>query len=163
MPDLEQPSQKLFESKLYHELKQLNLKKSIYVEAESSKIGNIHIPKSVWAKMIISPRVEIKADIKLRANFLVQDYDYMCKNPDLIYPLLNGLKKRLSKNLIDSWKDLILKKKWKELTESFLENHYDPSYSSYTIYIDRILFILIYSHCFFVSDFSCFGFHFFFL
>ena len=36
----------------------------------------------------------------------------MCKNPDLIYPLLNGLKKRLSKNLIDSWKDLILKKKW---------------------------------------------------
>ena len=143
MPGLEQPSQKLFESKLYYKLKQLNLKKSIYVEAESSKIGNIHIPKSVWAKMIISPRVEIKADIKLRAKFLVQDYDYMCKNPDLIYPLLNGLKKRLSKNLIDSWKDLILKKKWKELTESFLENHYDPSYSSNTIKNDRKIIKLV--------------------
>ena len=92
--------------------------------------------------MIISPRVEIKADLKLRANFLVQDYDYMC-NPDLIYPLLNGLKKRLSKNLIDSWKDLILKKKWKELTESFLENHYDPSYSSNTIKNDRKIIKLI--------------------
>ena len=137
IPGLEQPSQKLFESKLYYELKQLNLRKSIYVEAESSKIGNIHIPKSVWAKMIISPRVEIEADIKLRAKFLVKDYYYMCKNPDLIYPLLNGLKKRLSKNLIDSWKDLILKKKWIELTQSFLENHYDPSYSSNTIKNDR--------------------------
>jgi len=91
----------LFESKLFNKLKKLNLKKNIYVEAESSKIGNIHIPKSIWAKMIISPRVEIKADLKLRANFLVKDYDYMCDNPDLIYPLLSGLKKRLSKKLID--------------------------------------------------------------
>ena len=93
--------------------------------------------------MIISPRVEIKADLKLRANFLVKDYDYMCKNPELIYPLLNGLKKRLSKNLIDGWKDLILKKNWIKLTESFLENHYDPSYSSNTIKNDRKIIKLI--------------------
>ena len=101
MPGLDQPSQKLFESKLFNKIRELNLKKNIYVEAESSKIGNVHIPKSIWAKMIISPRVEIKADLKLRANFLVKDYDYMCDNPDLIYPLLSGLKKRLSKKLID--------------------------------------------------------------
>ena len=143
MPGLEKPSQKLFESKLFNKLKKLNLQKNIYVEAESSKIGNVHIPKSIWAKMIISPRVEIKADLKLRANFLVKDYDYMCDNPDLIYPLLSGLKKRLSKKLIDSWKDLILKKKWEELTESFLQNHYDPSYSSNTIKNDRKIIKLI--------------------
>ncbi len=143
MPGLDQPSQKLFESKLFNKLRQLNLKKNIYIEAESSKIGNVHIPKSIWAKMIISPRVEIKADLKLRANFLVKDYYYMCNNPDLIYPLLNGLKKRLSKDLIGSWKDLILKKKWKELTESFLQNHYDPSYSSNTIKNDRKIIKLI--------------------
>jgi tRNA 2-selenouridine synthase len=143
MPGLDQPSQKLFESKLLNKLKELNLKKNIYVEAESSKIGNVHIPKSIWAKMIISPRVEIKADLKLRANFLVTDYDYMCNNPDLINPLLIGLKKRLSKNLIDSWKDLILKKKWTDLTESFLQNHYDPSYSSNTIKNDRKIIKII--------------------
>ena len=143
IPGLEQPSQKLFESKLFNKLKKLNLKKNIYVEAESSKIGNVHIPKTLWAKMIISPRVEIKADLKLRANFLVKDYDYMCDNPDLIYPLLSGLRKRLSKKLIDSWKDLILKKNWEELTESFLQNHYDPSYSSNTIKNDRKIIKLI--------------------
>ena len=70
-------------------------KKKIYVEAESSKIGNVHIPKTIWAKMIVSPRVEIKADLKLRANFLVKDYHYMCNDPELIYPLLNGLKKKI--------------------------------------------------------------------
>ena len=109
IPGLEQPSQKLFESKLFNKLKKLNLKKNIYVEAESSKIGNV----------------------------------YMCDNPDLIYPLLSGLRKRLSKKLIDSWEDLILKKNWEELTESFLQNHYDPSYSSNTIKNDRKIIKLI--------------------
>ena len=93
--------------------------------------------------MIISPRVEIKANLKLRANFLVKDYDYMCNEPELIYPLLNGIKNRLSKNLINTWKDLILKKNWLELTESFLENHYDPSYTSNTIKNDRKIIKLI--------------------
>ena len=61
IPNFNQPSQKFFESKLYYQLKKLNLRKRIFVEAESSKIGNIHIPKTIWAKMIVSPRIEIKA------------------------------------------------------------------------------------------------------
>ena len=137
IPNFNQPSQKFFESKLYYQLKKLNLRKRIFVEAESSKIGNIHIPKTIWAKMIVSPRIEIKADIHLRSNFLVKDYEYMCKNPELINPIIFGLRKRLSKQLVDSWKELINQKKWQELTTSFLENHYDPSYSLNTIKNDR--------------------------
>ena len=137
IPNLKQPSQKFFESKLFYQLKQLNLKKEVFLEAESSKIGNIHIPKTIWAKMIVSPRIEIKADIHLRSTFLVKDYEYMCKNPELINPIIFGLRKRLSKKLVDSWKELIDQKKWQELTRSFLENHYDPSYSSNTIKNDR--------------------------
>ena len=137
IPNFNQPSQKFFESKLYYQLKKLNLRKRIFVEAESSKIGNIHIPKTIWAKMIVSPRIEIKADIHLRSNFLVKDYEYMCKNPELINPIIFGLRKRLSKQLVNSWKELINQRKWQELTTSFLENHYDPSYSSNTIKNDR--------------------------
>jgi tRNA 2-selenouridine synthase len=137
IPNLKQPSQKFFESKLYYQLKQLDLKKEIFVEAESSKIGNIHIPKTIWAKMIISPRIEIKADVQLRSSFLVKDYEYMCENPELINPIIFGLRNRLNKKLIDSWKELIEQKKWTKLTTSFLENHYDPSYSSNTIKNDR--------------------------
>ena len=115
----------------------MDLKKEIFVEAESSKIGNIHIPKTIWAKMIISPRIEIKADVQLRSSFLVKDYEYMCENPELINPIIFGLRNRLNKKLIDSWKELIEQKKWTKLTTSFLENHYDPSYSSNTIKNDR--------------------------
>tara|TARA_Y100000385_G_scaffold83709_1_gene85812 strand:- start:1230 stop:2273 length:1044 start_codon:yes stop_codon:yes gene_type:complete len=137
IPDLIQPSQKFFESLIFNKIQKLNLKDKIYIEAESSKIGNIHIPKSIWKKMIKSPRIEISANVELRAKFLVSDYDYMCNNPTLINPIIKGLKNRLSKELFDEWTNLIDRKKWFDLTKSFLENHYDPSYSSNTIKNDR--------------------------
>ena len=137
IPDLIQPSQKFFESLIFNKIQNLNLKDKIYIEAESSKIGNIHIPKSIWKKMIKSPRIEISANIELRAKFLVSDYDYMCNDPTLINPIIKGLKNRLSKELFDEWTNLIDRKKWFDLTKSFLENHYDPSYSSNTIKNDR--------------------------
>ena len=137
IPDLIQPSQKFFESLIFNKIQKLNLKDKIYIEAESSKIGNIHIPKSIWKKMINSPRIEISANVELRAKFLVSDYDYMCNDPTLINPIIKGLKNRLSKELFDEWTNLINKKKWFDLTKSFLENHYDPSYSSNTIKNDR--------------------------
>ena len=137
IPNLKQPSQKLFESLLFYEINKLNLKKNIFIEAESSKVGNVHIPKSIWSNMILSKRIEVVADVNTRAKFLIDDYHYMCKNPILIEPMIKGLKSRLSNDLIDSWKKLIDKKKWFELTKSFLENHYDSSYSSNTIKNDR--------------------------
>ena len=137
IPDLIQPSQKFFESLIFNKIQNLNLKDKIYIEAESSKIGNIHIPKSIWKKMIKSPRIEISANVELRAKFLVSDYDYMCNDPTLINPIIKGLKNRLSKKLFDEWTNLIDRKKWFDLTKSFLENHYDPSYSSNTIKNDR--------------------------
>ena len=133
IPDLIQPSQKFFESLIFNKIQKLNLKDKIYIEAESSKIGNIHIPKSIWKKMINSPRIDISANVELRAKFLVSDYDYMCNDPTLINPIIKGLKNRLSKKLFDEWTNLIDRKKWFDLTKSFLENHYDPSYSSNTI------------------------------
>ena len=49
-----QPSQKWFESSLYHELCQLDLEKPIYVESESSKIGEIHLPTALFKNLITS-------------------------------------------------------------------------------------------------------------
>ena len=137
IPNLKQPSQKFFESLLFYEINKLNLKKNIFIEAESSKVGNVHIPKSIWSNMILSKRIEVVADVNTRAKFLIDDYHYMCKNPILIKPMIKGLKSRLSNNLVDSWEKLIDEKKWFELTKSFLENHYDSSYSSNTIKNDR--------------------------
>ena len=43
-PNMSQPSQKLFESQIYIELKKIKEKKLIFIESESSKIGNLFLP-----------------------------------------------------------------------------------------------------------------------
>ncbi|MCW8843382.1 MAG: tRNA 2-selenouridine(34) synthase MnmH, partial [Rhodobacteraceae bacterium] len=48
----QQPSQKAFESRLAMALVQLDLSRPVFVEAESSKIGRIILPPSLWKAMI---------------------------------------------------------------------------------------------------------------
>ena len=125
-----QPSQKLFESLLYDALKNTNLKKNIYLEAESSKIGNLHIPQPLWKKMLISKKINIETTLENRVKFLLNDYKYAQLDNNFFKPLITGLNRRLPKKIIDSWKCLIKNKDWKQLTESLLKDHYDPAYIS---------------------------------
>ncbi len=125
-----QPSQKLFESLLYGALKNINLKKHIYLEAESSKIGNLHIPQPLWKKMLVSKKINIETTLESRIKFLLNDYKYAQLDDKFFKPLIDGLKRRISKKVIDDWKFYIKNKDWKQLTESLLTNHYDPAYIS---------------------------------
>ena len=125
-----QPSQKLFESLLYDALKNINLRKNIYLEAESSKIGNLHIPQPLWKKMLSSKKINIETTFESRVKFLLNDYKYAQLDNNFFKPLINGLKRRLSKKIIAEWKQHIKNKDWKQLTESLLTNHYDPAYIS---------------------------------
>ena len=125
-----QPSQKLFESLLYNALKNVNLRKKIYIEAESSKIGNLHIPQSLWKKMLISKKINIETTLESRVKFLLNDYKYAQLDDKFFKPLINGLKRRMPKKIINDWKFYIKNKDWKQLTESLLTNHYDPAYIS---------------------------------
>ncbi len=125
----EQPTQKYFESLILSNLRSFNLRQTIFVEAESSKIGNIHIPDALWKKMLKSKKVHIEAPIDMRIKFLLNDYNYMCLDEKLFDPLIIGLKKRLNEDIIKGWKKLIEKKEWKKLTKSLLEVHYDPAYN----------------------------------
>lgn len=71
LPDQERISQKLFESKLYHSLKPIDLNQPIYVEGESKRIGTIHIPDSIWIAMMGSRRIYIEVnDIQERINHI---------------------------------------------------------------------------------------------
>ena len=126
----QQPTQKFFESLLYSKMTMFNLRKTVYVEAESSKIGNLHIPKNLWKNMLSAKKIQIKASIDDRVNFLLNDYDYMLSNQDLFEPLLKGLEKKIDKNILNKWNTHIKKKQWENLVTSLLENHYDPTYKN---------------------------------
>ena len=79
-----QPSQKLFETLIYHKLINLKTDEPIFVEAESNKIGDLHIPKELWKLMKSSPQIELSATVEKRAKFLVEEYSEITADLNLL-------------------------------------------------------------------------------
>ena len=127
-PGQPQPSQRYFESQLCQALKQCTPGQPILVEAESNKIGNIHVPPAFWAAMRNAPTIRVTAPIDARVNFLQRDYAHMVNHPELIMPLLSKLKHRHSAKQLAAWNQMIDRKNWPNFIKSLLESHYDPSY-----------------------------------
>ena len=127
-PGYPQPTQRYFESQLCWALKHCDPAQTILVEAESNKIGNIHVPPALWAAMRNAPTMRVTAPIDARVNFLQRDYAHMVSNPDLIMPLLSKLRHRHSAKQLAAWNEMIDRKDWPDFIKSLLAIHYDPSY-----------------------------------
>jgi tRNA 2-selenouridine synthase len=127
-PNKPQPSQRLFESHLCQSLKNCDPQQHIFIEAESNKIGNIHVPPALWAAMHAAPSIRVTAPMKARVNFLQRDYAHMIQNPAVIMPLLSKLKHRHSATQLATWDALIDQQEWHPFIESLLDVHYDPAY-----------------------------------
>ena len=127
-PGVPQPSQKLFESRLCGALSDLDLDRPIFVESESSKIGEIHLPKALFQNLITSQVIALSCDRTKRAQYLVEKYWHLTVSPEETLDLIRRLEFRHSKNQIAHWVELIEDQRWTELAHSLLEIHYDPAY-----------------------------------
>lgn len=72
--ELPQPSVEMFENKLFHALRQLDMKKRIWVENESRSIGRCFIPAGFWEQMKAGTLYQCGLDEEERIQRLVQDY-----------------------------------------------------------------------------------------
>jgi len=129
IPNSPQPSQKNFESQLLITLKQLNPDQIVFVEAESRKIGSLHVPDTLLEKIRLSPCIKIEATLAARVEFLQGDYAYFLKDPEALKETIDFLKELHGKETLQHWKDLIDQKNWSTLVEQLLKNHYDALYS----------------------------------
>ena len=68
LPGIEQPQQKLFETLLCNKIKSLKFENPVFIEAESSKIGNVQIPSPLWKAMQNSPQILVTSDRSKRAT-----------------------------------------------------------------------------------------------
>lgn len=74
-----QPSQRAFENALCEALRCISPDKTIFIEAESKRMGTITIPTQLHVKMQQSPRIEITAPLDHRIERIVQAYKGMDK------------------------------------------------------------------------------------
>lgn len=124
-----QPSQKYFESLLLQTLKKFDSDSLVWVESESNKVGEIHLPSILWEQMKKAPSIEVQLPLAARVEWLLQEYPHLTKHPEIIRKKLKYLKSHRGKKKIDYWYSLIDAKQFGSLVQDLLETHYDPAYN----------------------------------
>lgn len=128
LPETRQPAQKMFESRLLQELRNLDPGQPVYIEAESRKIGRLQVPETLIESMRAGQCVNIDASLATRVEFLLDDYDYFLQAPEWLNQRLAALKDLRGNETIARWQQLANTGTWSQLVHELLEQHYDPLY-----------------------------------
>ncbi|MEC7764922.1 MAG: tRNA 2-selenouridine(34) synthase MnmH [Pseudomonadota bacterium] len=123
-----QPSQKAFESGIAMALSKLDPAKITFVEAESSKVGDLLVPPSLWKAMLASPYVEITAPLAARAAHLVTSYPDIVDDGERLTETLDRLVRYHGREVVGGWHTLAQTGDWSGLAAALVEHHYDPRY-----------------------------------
>jgi tRNA 2-selenouridine synthase len=128
LPGEQQPSQKLFDTALLEEMRKLDTNLSVWVEAESKKIGNLQLPESLYEAMHRSPVVNLTAPMAERVKLWREDYAHFTADPQAMVRKLEPLKPLVGKDTLSLWTALAAEGRVDELFESVMARHYDPCY-----------------------------------
>ncbi len=126
----DQPSQKMFETRIVAAIDRCDPAQPVLVEAESSKIGALNLPPSLWAAMKAAPWIELTAPLGVRARYLNTAYDDILSDSGRLKTLLNPLRYHRGHVLVDRWLALINGGQRLDLCASLAKDHYDPAYES---------------------------------
>jgi tRNA 2-selenouridine synthase len=128
LPDQPQPSQKSFESAVWHALSRFDPSQPVYVESESKKIGALRVPDPLITAMRASACVRLEVPLAARVRLLAEDYAHFLHDPALINGQLAHLTALRGHDTIAAWQALANRQAWDELVAALLEQHYDPAY-----------------------------------
>jgi len=129
-PDIDQPSQKGFETALWNALRTLDRAKPVVVESESKKVGGLHIPDALMEKIRNGACIELRSSTQTRVSWLIREYHHFLTGTDNFKDKLALLTTHYGKVQIAKWNEAIDAGKFPELVEELLVKHYDPSYQS---------------------------------
>lgn len=128
LPQAPQPSQKMFETRLWETLRGFDPGQEIFIESESKKVGNVRVPESLITAMRASPCIALQLPQEARVELLMADYAHFVDNPqtlnrqlDCLIPLYGGIK-------ITRWQEMASSGQMEALVTELLSDHYDPAY-----------------------------------
>lgn len=128
LPLQPQPSQKMFESRLWQTLREFDPAQVVYVESESKKVGNARIPEILIEKMRSSACIAVQLSQENRIKLLIEDYAHFVNDPDKLNVQLDCLVGMHGREKIARWHSYALSGNMEHLVEELLTDHYDPAY-----------------------------------
>ncbi|MGO4477042.1 tRNA 2-selenouridine(34) synthase MnmH [Massilia sp. 2TAF26] len=128
LPNEPQPSQKMFETRIWDKLRRFDPSKPVFVESESKKVGNLRVPEAVMERMRASPCISLTLSRPNRVRLLMEDYRHFCADPSALNRQLDHLVQLHGRPRIDAWHGMANGGQLPELVDELLVQHYDPAY-----------------------------------
>ena len=132
LPDRAQPTQKWFDSLLLARMRTLDPERTVWIEAESKKIGNLQVPENLFEAMHRSPVIQLSAPMAERVRLWREDYPHFAADPVGMVEKLVPLKPLVGGEVLASWQALAAGGEVDALFESVMLGHYDPCYTRST-------------------------------
>lgn len=126
-----QPSQKAFEGRVAMALAALDPARPVLIEAESSRIGDLAVPKGLWAAMTTAPRLHIRAPLAARAAYLARAYRDLTDDPARLAGVIDRLRPSHAATVIETWQALAASGQTEALAADLMRRHYDPRYEKH--------------------------------
>jgi tRNA 2-selenouridine synthase len=122
-------SQKQFEALVYESLKS---RKSdmVFVEGESSRIGNIVVPHYIMESMKAGRHILAEGSLEIRTRRIVEEY---IRGADFNTEILNSLEKlrrNISSKRIEEYKRSIEEGNYSDVARDLMVRYYDPMYEN---------------------------------
>lgn len=129
LPGRPQPSQKAFETAVWHALRGFDPGQPVFVESESKKIGNLRVPEALIQRMREHGRclrVDMPDDGRLA--LLLEDYDFLARDTALFCHLLDGLVALRGREQVAAWQAEARAGRVAGVFLGLMHTHYDPGY-----------------------------------
>ena len=126
-----QPSQAAFESAIAGLAVRLDPSRPVALEAESSKVGDLQIPPSLWDAMKTSRRIEMRAPLNLRVRHLLAEFADLIAMPKRREMAIRRLASFHPKERITRWLDLSSQSGFESLVRELITHHYDARYKKH--------------------------------
>jgi tRNA 2-selenouridine synthase len=128
LPNEPQPSQKMFETRIWDKLRRFDPSKPVFVESESKKVGNLRVPEVVMERMRAAPCISLTLSRPNRVRLLMEDYQHFCADPSALNRQLDHLVQLHGRARIETWHGMANGGQLPELVDELLAQHYDPAY-----------------------------------
>ena len=128
IPDCPQPGQKAFESRIWAALRALDPERPVFVESESRKVGQCHLPDALMRRMRAAPCRVVAAPVEVRVDLLLREYAHFVAEPAALCARLERLTDLHGERVIARWQALATGGQWREVVAALLTEHYDPAY-----------------------------------
>lgn len=123
-----QPSQKLFEARLWDRLDQLRNSPYLITEGESRHIGRLTVPVTFHRAMQLQTSLWLSTPLAQRTTIILNDYPDLTSVQQPIQQALDSLRERLGNAIVDGYQQLLKNGDWETLIAELMLNYYDPLY-----------------------------------